>query len=156
MNNKLMIAAALALTLTTTSAQNSQAGSKEWATAGKILTGALAATVVYHAIDDDRDHCAPPAPLRHKKITRVYRTYRRPVYPTTTRVTRRTVRRTVVRPAQSVCPPPPPPVCAPPAIRYLNRHTRVYQQSRHSRAWLQRWCPHTRGWINIRLYHSIW
>jgi len=51
---KKMILTAVALTLVGAGIQNARAGDREWALAGKVLTGVFAASVITHAVVQPR------------------------------------------------------------------------------------------------------
>ena len=154
MKTRVIIAAATTAAMVSVSTNQAHAGQKEWATAGKILTGVVAATVIHQAIQPQVVHVRHAPPPQHRsRVTHVRTTYRHPPSYGGTHYRRTTTTRRVTtyyRPA-------PVPICRGPVIIQLDRHTRLYQSRVYGHtAWVQNWCPHTRTWVSVRHHPSIW
>lgn len=125
------------------------AGDREWATAGKILTGVVVAGML-------AEHCFGGPPVKEVVVQRpprhsgYYREHWRP-------------------PVQVCVPAPRPPVCevrqvvviepprTAPIIQYLEDGRRIYQPPvRGCKAYLQVWSEVSNEWVSIREYPSIW
>lgn len=108
---KTMIATVTAVTLLGVGLPRSVAGDREWATAGKVLTGVVAASVLARALEPPPVYVAPPT------YTYTY-TYAYPGYPGTTVVAPPVA---MAAPVYVAPPPPPPPVYVvppPPVVMY--------------------------------------
>jgi len=126
-----VLAAALSVTLAVPG--NTRAGEREWATAGKILTGVFLAGLV-------REACAPRTvcvPARCEAVT----------------VERVIIRRDGLPP----CSPPPPPPRPAAIIIHLGGGYRLYQPPVCGHpAWVQVWCAGRRQWVTIREHPCLW
>lgn len=150
MKTNIIIATITTAAVVSVSTHHVQAGQKEWATAGKILTGVVAASVIHQAMQPRVVYTHPTSQRGYQRTdvhTTTYRhTSRQPNRRTTT--TRRTI--TYHRPPAS-------PACSGQVIVHVNRRTRLYQPRIHGHvAWVQNWCPHTRTWISVQHHPSIW
>ena len=158
MKAKVIIATATAATLVTVSANQAYAGQKEWATAGKILTGVVAATVIHQAMQPQVVHSrvvhVNHAPPRHSgRVMQTRTTYRHPPTYGGTHYRRTTTTRRVTTYHRPVAVP----VCSGPVIMQIDTYTRLYQpRVRGHNAWVQNWCPHTRTWVSVQHHRSIW
>ena len=123
---KKLIVAATILAIAGTSVQKAKAGEQEWATVGKVLTGAAIGAIVVSALDCAPAHCSvsytvstpvcpPPAPVVCTPAPVVYAPP--PV---------------VVRPAPVVCAPPPVVVVRQPVV-YAPAPAVVYHPPIHAR-----------------------
>lgn len=123
---KLVLVAAV-VALAAAQVQTAKAGDREWATAGKILTGVAVGAVVASAINANASYsvtyssapayCPPPAPVIVAPAPVVY--CPPPVVYAPPRV--------VYAPAPAYCPPPvvvyrAPVYCPPPRVVYYDRH----------------------------------
>ena len=117
-----------------------QAGQREWATAGKILTGVFIGGLLTERV--------APRPVYREVV------YERPVHYRTVTVTR-----TVVVPRESPCEPlwVTERVNPQPVIRYLNDGRRLFQPPVHGHsAYVQVWSEVSHEWVSIQECASIW
>ncbi|MCF7838489.1 MAG: hypothetical protein K9N49_07645 [Candidatus Marinimicrobia bacterium] len=139
-----------------------QAGQKEWATAGKILTGVVAYQALQGVLSPSHTERVTtttvvhhPAPVYRARSVRTttYRTRRAPL----------PYRHHPV-PAPGYCPSPAPPVVIhhsypPPApiTVYQSGHRRLYQPAVPGHpAFVQQWSPWENRWVTIQDHPSIW
>lgn len=145
---KTMVAAGMAGLMMATAGLpggTAQAGQREWATAGKILTGVVIGGAVLNS-------CTPRA--THTRIV-----YERPVYrPQPTYYFSDPPR--CERPVMRSCPPPrfePAPECREPIIRYMADGRRLYQPPMHGHpAFIQVWSEVKDEWVSVKEHPSIW
>jgi hypothetical protein len=147
------VVGALAVALASPSV--SHAGQREWATAGKILTGVVAAGVIANAF------FAPPARAEVRFVER-------PVYDCRPVVRSYPPRNWGYRPmpapvyCRPACPPPVvcepvAPVCAAPIIVDLGSGRRLYQPPVHGcKSFIQVWSSVNQEWVSIEERPSIW
>lgn len=134
MNRVATVVLAAALVVTLVVPGNTWAGQREWATAGKILTGVFLAGLLHEA-------CTP-----------------RPVY-TVVPCEAAPVQQVVIVTAGPAhgpppCPPPPRPTAI---IIHLGSGYRLYQPpGRGHTAWVQVWCARRRQWVTIREHPCLW
>lgn len=145
---KTMVAAGMAGLMMATAALpggTAQAGQREWATAGKILTGVVIGGAILNA-------CAP-------HVTKAEVVYERSGH-------RPEPRRGFQGPPR--CEPPvmrscPPPrverrvVCDEPIVRYMGDGRRLFQPRVHGHvAFIQVWSDMADEWVSIKEHPSIW
>lgn len=99
---KKMILAITTLALAGASVQNAAAGDREWATAGKVLTGILAAKVVTQAFQPPPVYTYQPAPVYSYQTSAVYGPAPTVVAAAPTVAPAPVVQTTVVQPAGTV------------------------------------------------------
>lgn len=145
---KTMVAAGMAGLMMAAAAMpgTAQAGQREWATAGKILTGVFVGGAVLNACGS--------------RPTRTEIVYERPVHRPQP-VYRYYGPQRCEPPVMRTCPPPRyerAPVCREqPIIRYLGDGRRVYQPPVHGcRAVIQVWSEISEQWVSVRECASIW
>jgi hypothetical protein len=148
---KTMIAAGMAglMMVTGLPVNTVEAGQREWATAGKILTGVIAGGMILNA-------CKSP-PVEREVV------YERPVYRFAA-VERFHGPPRCAPPVMRACPPPLPaarcesaPARHEPIISYLDEGRRLYQPAIHGhKAVIQVWSEVNGEWVSIKEYPSIW
>ncbi len=145
---KTMVAAGVAGLMMATSSLpggTAQAGQREWATAGKILTGVVIGGAVLNA-------CNPRA-------SRTEIVYERQVYRPQPAYQFRGPPR-CEPPVMRSCPPPryqPAPVCREPIVRYMADGRRLYQPPVHGHAaFIQVWSEVQDEWVSVKEHPSIW
>ena len=145
---KTMVAAGMAGLMMATAGLpggTAQAGQREWATAGKILTGVVIGGAVLNS-------CTPRA--THTRIV-----YERPVYRPQPAYYFSDPPR-CERPVMRSCPPPrfePAPECREPIIRYMADGRRLYQPPMHGHpAFIQVWSEVKDEWVSVKEHPSIW
>jgi hypothetical protein len=134
------------------------AGQKEWATAGKILTGVVVAGLL-------ADACMARPAYVQSEVTVTRPVYERRVVSTTYHPRPHC---TFVRPAPRVIverqvvvqappPPPPPPPRTEPIVIYQADGRRLYQPPVHGhKAFIQVYSEMTGEWVSIKEHPSIW
>jgi hypothetical protein len=124
---------------------SAQAGQREWATAGKILTGVVVGGVIMDA--------ARSRPVQREIV------YERPVYRHPV-VQRRYMAPRCEAPVVRYCPPPRierEPVCQEPITLHLGEGRRLFQPRVHGHtAYIQVWSELNGDWVSIKEYPSIW
>ena len=149
--------------------QACQAGQKEWATAGKILTGVVVAGILSDMCSTRTATYAQSAMVVPARVAE--RRYvatpcvARPPCPVRPwpRVTRCEPRVVECRPPVLECQPPvveyrpPVPVRTEPIVVYTVEGQRLYQPAVHGHsAYVQVWSEVSGEWVSIREYPSIW
>jgi hypothetical protein len=130
-----------------------QAGQREWATAGKILTGVVVGGVLMNACK---------ARTAETEVV-----YERPVVYRYCTVERFHGPPRCEPPVMRACPPPPPPPPPPrcvrepaprePIVRYLDDGRRLYQPPvLGHKAFIQVWSEVKNEWVSIKEHPSIW
>lgn len=164
------------------SAQPARAGEKEWAVAGKVLTGIVAFNVLNDVVNGDRDHrpsqCREPRYDNTRVVVREYdhAAYRPVIHHRRQEPVRVETRVVTVR-SDDQCDPYPryydrsdagrgsryarshrrTVVRRDPIIRHLSRGRRIYQPPvRGHKAFIQVYSTVERRWVNVRECESIW
>ena len=146
-----------------------QAGQKEWATAGKILTGVVVAGILSdmcstRTVTYTRSAVVAPAPVMHHRYVAASYVARPPCPVQSWAPVSRCEQRVVECPPPVVEYRPPVVVCAPPApvrtepiVVYTVDGQRLYQPAVHGHAaYVQVWSAVQGEWVSIREYPSIW
>ena len=133
------------------------AGDKEWATAGKILTGFVAANILgdvfvskrYVGVNSPRYYRTPYYKCRPKKRTYRNRGYSANITWKTPRSYRRGCRpRRGYRAARK---------CVDPIIVHVEKGRRIYQpRIKGATAYLQVYSKVCNEWVNVEEYPSVW